>query len=77
MWKKLSCIESNIPYLFYGSNIVSSNSEHIGFGPFECRATPEITKWLTFESYPKFRPVFAHYTIHYKINAKRMTFKKC
>lgn len=36
--------ESNEPYLFQRSNIVGSDSEHIGFGPFEGCATPEITK---------------------------------
>lgn len=35
---------SIVPYLFQRSNIVSSNSEHISFGPFECRATPEIAE---------------------------------
>ena len=35
---------SIVPYLFQRSNIVSSNSEHISFGPFECCATPEIAE---------------------------------
>lgn len=55
---------SNKPYLFQGSNIVSSNSEHICFGPFKCCATPEIPKKVKIQKSPERHPLLTHHNIH-------------